>query len=202
VDIKSTIMPDERSTWDERYRHGILPLTQPNPFLAEAYARFIEPRFPARGLGSEPHTALDLAGGAGRHALWLAQRGWQVTLTDVSSEGLTLARKNAADLSPAIDIVQTDLREFRAGRQYDLVLVFYYLERAIFPELEKSLRPGGILLFKTYVREEGDPSRPVRNPAHLLEPGELLQAFPRLRVLHHREYRSKRFVAELVATAS
>jgi SAM-dependent methyltransferase len=195
-------MPDERSLWNERYRNGILPLTQPNPFLADAYARFIEPRFPDEGLGSKPHTALDLAGGAGRHALWLAQRGWQVSLMDISGEGLALARKNAAHLSPPIDFLQADLREYRVSCQYDLVLVFYYLERSIFPELEKSLRPGGVLLYKTYVRDENDPSRPVRNPAHLLEPGELLQAFPRLRVLHHREYRSKRLVAELVATNS
>lgn len=187
-------MSDERTVWDERYRNGHPPLTEPNRFLLDAYSRFVEPRFPNAG------TALDLAGGAGRHALWLAQRGWQVTLIDISSQGLTLARKKSADISPPIEFVHTDLRQFRASSQYDLVLAFYYLERSIFPELEKSLRPGGILLYKTYVRDENDPIRTTRNPAHLLEPGELLAAFPRLRVLHHREYRSKRLVAELVAT--
>jgi tellurite methyltransferase len=109
-------MLDERTTWDERYRCGHLTTTEPNPFLTDAYTRFIAPRFPVQGFGAEPQTALDLAGGAGRHALWLAQRGWQVTLMDISSEGLTLARKHAVDLSPPIDFVQTDLRKFRAGR--------------------------------------------------------------------------------------
>jgi hypothetical protein len=49
-------MPDERTVWNERYRNGCPPLTVPNRFLADAYTRFVEPRFP------EPGTALDLAG--------------------------------------------------------------------------------------------------------------------------------------------
>jgi SAM-dependent methyltransferase len=185
-------MPDERATWDERYREGRLPLTHPNRFLVDAFRRFVMLRFP-------PGSALDIAGGAGRHAIWLAQRGWQVTLMDISSAGLTLGRKRAGDAAARIEFLQADLRQFRADRQYDLVLVFYYLERAILPELERSLRPGGLLLYKTYVRDDADQSQHTRNPAHLLEPGELAHSFAGLQVLHHREYRAKRVVAELVA---
>jgi tellurite methyltransferase len=186
-------MPDERAAWDERYREGRLPLTHPNRFLQDAFRRFVIPRFP------QPSSALDIAGGEGRHAIWLVQRGWQVTLMDISSEGLALGRKRAGNAAVGIEFVQADLRQFHADRQYDLVLVFYYLERAILPELECSLRPGGLLLYKTYVRDDADSSQHVRNPAHLLEPGELAHSFPGLQVLHHREYRSKRMVAELVA---
>ncbi len=186
-------MPDERTAWDERYRNRPLRLTVPNAFLAEAYARLVEPRFPDQG------AALDLAGGAGRHAIWLAERGWQVTVLDISPEGLALARKNAGARSARIEFLQEDLRQFHARSQYDLVLVFYYLERAILAQLERSLRPGGLLLYKTYVRDDRDLTSKRANPAHLLEPGELLRAFPGLRVLHHREYTTRRAVAELVA---
>jgi 2-polyprenyl-3-methyl-5-hydroxy-6-metoxy-1,4-benzoquinol methylase len=187
-------MPDERNVWNERYRNGCPPLAVPNHFLVDAYSRFVEPRFP------HPGTALDLAGGAGRHAIWLAERGWQVTLMDISSEGLALARKNAGEASARIEFLQADLRSFQAEREFDVVLVFYYLERAILAQLERSLRPGGVLLYKTYVRDEASSSSTPRNPAHLLEPGELPRLFPGLRVLHYRESRERRAVAELVAT--
>lgn len=187
-------MPDERATWDQRYREGRLPLADPNHFLVDAFRRFVIPRFPQAG------SALDMAGGAGRHAIWLAQRGWQVTLMDISNEGLAVGRKRVGDAASRVEFLQADLRQFHADRLYDLVLVFYYLERAILPELERSLRPGGLLLYKTYVREDADLGRQPRNPSHLLEPGELVHTFPGLQILHYREYRSKRTVAELVAT--
>jgi tellurite methyltransferase len=187
-------MPDERSVWNERYRKGCPPLTLPNRFLADAYTRFVEPRFP------QPGTALDFAGGAGRHAIWLAQRGWHVTLMDISAEGLALARKNAGAASAGIEFLQADLRAFQAEREFDFVMVFYYLERAILAQLERSLLPGGVLLYKTYVRDDPDSSQQPRNPAHLLESNELPRLFPGLHVLFQREYRSRRTVAELVAT--
>jgi 2-polyprenyl-3-methyl-5-hydroxy-6-metoxy-1,4-benzoquinol methylase len=53
---------------------------EPDPFFLSAYEQFVEPSFPHAGV------ALDLACGLGRHALWLADRSWQVTAVDLSDE--------------------------------------------------------------------------------------------------------------------
>jgi len=65
-------MREVRERWDARYRAGA-GAREPDPFLAAAAA-----------WRTEPGRALDLAGGAGRHALALARAGWRVTLADGS----------------------------------------------------------------------------------------------------------------------
>lgn len=67
-----------RSHWDIKYEQGLPSLEKPDPFYLSAFARFVADRFPKGG------TALDLAGGIGRHALWLAKRNWRVTVVDIS----------------------------------------------------------------------------------------------------------------------
>ncbi len=71
---------DARVRWDARWERNRQPQT-PAAFVVES-ARFL----PATG------TAIDVAGGSGRNAIWLAGRGLEVTLVDVSSVALTRAR--------------------------------------------------------------------------------------------------------------
>jgi tellurite methyltransferase len=65
--------------------------------------------------------------------------------------------------------------------------------------LISTLKPGGILIYKTYTTEQkkfaGGPSHPM----FLLEPNELLGAFSSMRVLHYHETDQQKGVAELVA---
>ncbi|PYX95844.1 MAG: hypothetical protein DMG71_07935 [Acidobacteria bacterium] len=187
------LVENERESWNRRYRGGSHGSLEPDPFLLLAYENYVQPLF------SRPGTALDVAGGLGRHAIWLARRNWRVTLMDVSEVGLAKAREGAGRVADQIEFVRADMKEFNAGRRrYDLVLVFFYLERKIFPELMKALRPGGVLIYKTYTREQrkfkGGPSHPL----HLLKENELLKAFSRLRVLYYSETIRDRGVAEFV----
>lgn len=183
----------ERETWNRRYREGSHSSLKPDPLLEEAYENYVAPLCP------RPGTALDVAGGVGRHAMWLARRGWRVTLTDISEVGLSQARENAGAVGDQIEFVQADMKNFKAGRRrYELVLVFFYLERKIFPELVKALRPGGLLIYKTYTREQRGFQGGPRHPLHLLGENELLRAFSALRVLHYSETIRDRGVAELV----
>jgi tellurite methyltransferase len=171
---------------------------EPDPFLSAAYEEFVEPLHP------QPGTALDVAGGIGRHALWLARKGWQVTVMEVSEVALEQLRRKQEPENLAIKPVPADLST-PAGRKilvrdtYDLVVVFFYLERKLFPFLLKALNPGGILIYKTYTIEQrrfrGGPTHPL----HLLKPNELLRVFRGLRVLHYRETLREKGVAELVA---
>jgi tellurite methyltransferase len=185
-------MDTERTAWNTRYREGSHSSLTPDPFLLQAYDDFIAPLFPKAG------TAVDLAGGLGRHAIWLAQRGWQVTLTDISDVALAQAREHAGASATNIDFQIRDLDTYRASNKYDLILVFYYLQREIFPELTKALHPGGLLIYKTYTQSQskfpGGPSHPM----HLLKENELLHAFSGLTVLHYHETVRDRGVAEFL----
>jgi SAM-dependent methyltransferase len=184
----------ERRAWDRRYRQGSHSSREPDPFLVYGYEEFVEPLF------ARPGTALDLAGGVGRHAMFLAQRGWQVTLTDISAVGIQRAGKAAEKYGARIDFVVGDARELEAKQDYDLILVFFYLERELFPKLAHALRPGGLVIYKTYTREHKKfSSKGPSHPMYFLGPNELLRAFPAFHVLHYHETVREKGIAELVA---
>ena len=187
---------DERERWNQKYREasGAGTWTVPDPFLAQAFSKYILPLFPCGA------SALDLAGGAGRHAIWLAQQGWEVTLIDISETGVEQARQNAGPLASHIHFVVDDLTRFKASQtQFEVVMAFFYLERKIFSEMVKVVRPGGLLVYKTHTLAQAKMTGGPKNPAHLLEPGELLRLADGLRILHYQEEVAKKATAELVA---
>jgi len=191
---------DERQRWNQKYSEssGRGTWMVPDPFLLQAFSKQILPLFPQAG------SALDLAGGAGRHAIWLAKQGWKVTLIDISETGVEQARQNAGPLASHIDFVIDDLTRFQASQtqfeqRFEVVMSFFYLERKIFSEMVKTLRPGGLLVYKTLTLAPEKLASGPKNPAHLLKPGELLQLADGLRVLHYREEVAEKATAELVA---
>jgi SAM-dependent methyltransferase len=188
--------PDaERAAWDRRYREGSHSSSQPDRFLVQVYSQFIEPLFPRAG------TALDLAGGVGRHAIFLAERGWQVTLLDISTAGVERARALADKQGVQIDFVIAGTREFQfAPGRFDLVVVFFYLEREHFTDIAATLRPGGLVVYKTYTREHQKfAARGLSHPMYFLNANELLHAFPGFIVLHYSETVRDKGIAELIA---
>ncbi len=118
-----------------------------------------------------PGRALDLACGGGRHARYLLDRGYSVTLIDRDISGV-------ADLAPhpATELLQVDLEDGSpwplAGMEFDLVVVTNYLHRPIFDKLLECVRPGGVLLYETFAEGNEKYGRPS-NPDFLLRPGEL-----------------------------
>jgi SAM-dependent methyltransferase len=189
-------MPDnERDAWNQRYREGSHGGRSPDPFLVKSFEEFIEPLFPATG------TALDVAGGAGRHAVYLAERTWRVTLADIAEVGIERAHELAKAHGVAIDFLAGDARSLDFGRErFDIVMVFFYLERDLLPMLAVALRPGGLVIYKTYTHEhEKFAIHRLSHPMYFLGDNELLHAFPGFRVLHYRESVHERGIAELVA---
>jgi len=178
--------------WNAKYRAGSHVSLKPDPLLLQADRDYVRPLLPARG------TVLDVAGGAGRHALFYARQGWKVTLLDVSEAGIALAQKTARRGKLPLETIMADMNSYdlrQLPKRFDLVLVFFYLQRRLFPALVNMLKPGGLLIYKTYLR--GTLKGPT-HPLHLLEPNELLQAFPALRVLQYRETVGESRVAEFV----
>ena len=182
----------EREMWNAKYRAGSHVSLKPDPLLLQADRDYVRPLLPARG------TVLDVAGGAGRHALFYARQGWKVTLLEVSEAGIALAQKTARRGKLPLETIMADMNSYdlrQLPKRFDLVLVFFYLQRRLFPALVNMLKPGGLLIYKTYLR--GTLKGPT-HPLHLLEPNELLQAFPALRVLQYRETVGESRVAEFV----
>ena len=186
---------DDKSRWNEKYTQGSHSWETPDDFLAQAYEKFVE--------GAAPGRALDLAGGAGRHSLWLARRGWQVTLLDVSDVGVSLAQTKAREAGVSLDARVADLHDAGAalGGPYDLIVVFFFLHRPLFPAILKALKPGGHLIYKTYTIGQLQFDKGPRDAEFLLQYGELQKSFSELEMLHYREMvtEEEKAVVEMVA---
>jgi len=186
---------DEKASWNKKYSEGSHGSLEPDPFLVSTYDEFLS--------GTTPGLALDVAGGVGRHSIWLAQHGWRVKLLDISDIGVQQAKENAACAGTAgsISVEACDLNTMQdLGReQYDLVIVFFFLQRELFPALTAAIKPGGFLIYKTYTTEQKQFAGGPSHPMFLLEPNELLRAFSALRVLRYHETIQEKGVAELVA---
>jgi tellurite methyltransferase len=197
VSLVKSARVNERELWNAKYREGSHASLEPDPLLLSAYEDFVE------SLAAKSGKVLDVAGGVGRHVLWLAQKGWDVTLAEVSEVALAQLQRHAAQRGVKVRPLLADLstpagRKLIARHRYDLVLVFFYLERKLFPALLKALKPGGLLIYKTYTVDQLRFSGGPRHSLHLLEHNELLRVFRSLRVLHYREMVKDKAVAEFV----
>jgi SAM-dependent methyltransferase len=125
---------------------------------------------------------LDVACGRGRHLRWFAGRGHPVTGVDRDADAL-------AGLHGLGEIVQADIENGPwpfAGRQFAAVIVTNYLWRPLFPRLVEALAPGGVLVHETFAHGNETVGKPSR-PDFLLAEGELLRAYPALRVLAYED---------------
>jgi tellurite methyltransferase len=156
--------------WDRRYRSGEQISAAPAPLVVE----FIK--------SLAPGSALDLASGPGRNALYLAERGWRVTAVDGSPVAIELLRAK----NPSIDAQLVDLEtgQFEILPQaFDLVLSCYYLQRSLIPGMQSALRPGGLLIMVVRLADAGQPY----GTATRAYPGELSAFFDGWRILRYWE---------------
>jgi SAM-dependent methyltransferase len=96
-----------------------------------------------------PGRALDLGAGEGRHAIWLADRGWHVTAVDFSTVGIARGQEEAAGRGLEVDWVVADVTTWRPepGTAFDLVLVAYlHVPEDVFGRIGGWLAPGGALV--------------------------------------------------------
>ena len=134
-----------------------------------------------------PGEALDVACGKGRNALFLASRGFRVTAIDISLVGLEHGRERAKANSLSITWQQADLEDLQvAAGEYDLIVNINYLQRSLMPRLKGALKPGGHVIFDTYLIDQRAVGHP-KNPDYLLNHNELLEHFRDFRVLLYRE---------------
>ncbi len=130
---------------------------------------------------------LDIACGRGRHAIPVAQAGRRVHAIDRDWTACTALVHTARERALLVDIACADVLTCRfPAQRYAAVVNTLFLERRLLPHLIATLRPGGVLLFETFLREQLSLGHP-RNPAFVLEPGELRAYASGLEVLAYTE---------------
>lgn len=182
----------DRIRWDEIFnKRKQEPYPEPSPLLID-YA-------PAPQ-GDDIPRALDLAAGLGQNTIWLAEQGYIVDMMDISRVALQRARAEMAIRNlRSINLLQVDIDELvlrRSGlceaihelcpESYELIIVFRYLRRTLFPILNAAIKPGGRLIYETFNRSYLE-QVPDFNQEFLLEEGELEAAFINWRFIHYDE---------------
>jgi SAM-dependent methyltransferase len=151
----------ERTKWNARYAAEGAS-RDPSRLITE-----LDDLLPRRG------RALDLAGGGGRHAIWLAKRGLDVTLADIAEEGLAIARAAADDAGVPLSTIALDLETDPLPEGFwDLILTFHYLHRPLFETVPRALVPGGFFVV-VHPTRSNLARHPKPGPAFLLEDGEI-----------------------------
>lgn len=185
----------EAARWEGRYATpGYLFGTEPNGFLVREATRI--------PTGAD---VLCVADGEGRNGVWLAERGCRVHAIDIAENGLAKARGLADERGVAhtaeafgdahtpgtIAIERADVSDWEwPEARYDAVVAIFIQfatpdERArIFAGIERSLKPGGVLLLEGYGPKQIDYGTGGPGvPEQLYSVALLESAFPTLETL-------------------
>jgi 2-polyprenyl-3-methyl-5-hydroxy-6-metoxy-1,4-benzoquinol methylase len=131
---------------------------------------------------------LDLACGEGRHSLAAAALGAAVLGVDRDSETLAAARELAATRGLTVEFREVDLEAaWPHFGEFDVVLLFNYLDRARMADVVARVAPGGVLIMETFLEAQRELGWGPESGEHLLGSGELAQLVRPLEALHGRE---------------
>jgi tellurite methyltransferase len=180
----------DRRKWDARYREQGGRSCEPCSFLSA-----LTELLPRQG------RALDVAGGIGRSALWLAECGLDTTVSDISPVALGIAREEAGAAGLALRTLAIDFESERfPPGPWDLILCVRCLWRPLFEAFSEELAPNGLLVVVHPTRSNLE-RHSSPGPHHLLDDGELPGLISALEVVHYEEGWSEegRHEARLVA---
>ena len=137
-------MADPREFWNHRYAMpGFAYGTEPNDFLRELAPTLKGP-------------VLCLGEGEGRNAVFLAQRGLDVTAVDLSATGLEKASKLASERGVTLTTQVVDLADFDLGtsRWGAIVSIWCHLPEGLRAKVhggvKTALVPGGVFVLEAY----------------------------------------------------
>jgi tellurite methyltransferase len=169
------VTDEEKARWDERYSTGDYePRWEPSPLVDDAIDLVRTGR------------ALVLACGAGRNALRLAEAGFEVTAVDISSVAIEMAKEAASDRGLDVDWRVADVRDVELSRDtYDLITMIRFVDRYVWPDIPRAITENGWLLMEQHLRTYRDVIGPSGD--YRLAPGELLDAFSAMRIIHYSE---------------
>ena len=171
--------------WDRRYAEdGPSPLAPPSAPLPDTVTNVT------------PGQALDLACGTGRHAVWLANRGWRVDAVDGSPVAIGQLTHHAEQarcsdrVTPTLADLETEPSVFTiANGRYDLIVDCYFLHRPLFKAIRRGVRRGGLFVAVLHLRSP----TATDGQRYALERGELetMVTSWRWEIVHSREQDSQ-----------
>ena len=141
----------EAQVWNHIFETKLGFEKKPNKLLAEYAAKHA------------PATAVDVAMGQGRNALYLASTGWKVTGVDFSDEGVKQARADAAAKQLELDAVVSDVKTYDYGTaKWDLVAMIYaYPAFSKIADLQRATKPGGLFVYEFFADPDSAPTPPL-----------------------------------------
>ncbi len=160
----------DRNEWNRRYSISDFVWTvNPNQFVV------------AETEDLRPGRAVDLACGEGRNAIWLAERGWEMTAVDFSEVAIEKGRRLAQSRGARVEWVVADLATYELFPDfYDLVLVCYLQipepeRRSVIDQARRAVAPGGTFVWIAHDLSNldygvGGP----KSPAVLCSPGDVV----------------------------
>jgi 2-polyprenyl-3-methyl-5-hydroxy-6-metoxy-1,4-benzoquinol methylase len=177
---------EDRTRWNKKYENQLLV---PNHVLS------VVEEFSSMADGKQ---ALDIACGMGRHSKFLAKNGFQVDALDISDVAIA-SLKDELNIHPKI----VDFDEYQLEENaYDLVVCTYFLERKLFPQIQKALKKDGIFIFKTFMHHEKNTKVPS-NKAFLLYEGELEESFSDgYEILHQKAFMDEGICGDIAMKTS
>ncbi|MCC6545420.1 MAG: methyltransferase domain-containing protein [Nitrospirae bacterium] len=152
--------------------------------------------------------ALDVAMGRGRNALFLASHGFDVVGLENDEESINICRADASTRGLNLEIRCTDLEDTATYKieesEYDVVICFLYLQRNLIPDMKEALKPGGIMIYETFLIDQHLTTGHPRRREFCFEHNELLNNFQGFRILYYREGKDANgtYKASLVAQKS
>lgn len=192
--------PDLQGDQESRRQPFWTTLEHPSPFLVEHISAL------PRG------NVLDVAAGYGRNTLYLAEQGFAVHAVDRDQEALHALQRVAEQrrllqvTTEVMDLEMAPPEHLFPAKTYDVVIVFFYLFRPLFPALVRALKPGGLLVYETFLLENHLRYHHPRRAIFCLEPSELRTLTSPLSLLYYDEGAHKNeekqteiFTARLVA---
>lgn len=165
----------DREKWNQRYTEDSYHKNNP--------VSLVQDWLPEIPVGK----ALDVACGAGRNAIYLAQVGYRVDAIDISAEGLNKARQKASEQRLEVNWVEHDLdQSFDFDTDYSLILVMWYVNLELIGRLCDCLAPGGFILCEEHLITDEDVIGPSSNDYRVTS-GALRAAVPGLEILLYEE---------------
>ena len=177
VPLGAEASPKDMDRWNEKYATDRYIFgKQPIPFLKQHVDLLPKGK------------TLDIAMGEGRNGVFLATQGFQVTGIDISQAGLEKAKILAAAHNVSIETRVVDLEGMTLEQNaYDVIVMSYYMQRDLFPQIKAALKSGGMAVVETY--NVGHLKyRPTFTRQYLLDTNELLHHFKECTIIRYQAY--------------
>ncbi|SDU45372.1 Tellurite resistance protein TehB [Desulfobacula phenolica] len=161
-----TLTEQDRKKWNSKYLKNI-----GNSDPSEILVKYVS--LAPKG------KALDIACGNGRNSRFLAQKGFQVDAVDISN----IAMSHLADKDTRINVICQDIDSWQIPQnRYQIIINIRFMDRRLFPMIQKGLKSGGVLIFESFIDEKKE---------YCVKQNEFLHAFESFHVVYYEERETK-----------